>query len=150
MKSILIRGAKNSGKSTTIQAVCENLNPKKVYMLSDDLIESEIENIFNHTFIIEVNGKLILIVAGTPTEQDWKITDIYKHCQKLNLDIHFLIVAMRTFEKKDGFNTLKELEKISSIVLKEEITRIPGANFKKTKEWKDRIERIVNVVKNNL
>ena len=69
MKSILIIGASNAGKSTTAREVCKRLKPTKVYKLKadkNDLIQSQInistvDNIFNDTFIIEVKNKLILV-----------------------------------------------------------------------------------------
>jgi ABC-type multidrug transport system ATPase subunit len=77
MKSILIIGTADAGKSTTMREVCRRLKPTKVYKLLPDtkihknskLQDSDVEKIFNNTFIIEVKEKLILVVAGAPTEQ---------------------------------------------------------------------------------
>ncbi|WEK68287.1 MAG: hypothetical protein P0Y62_10445 [Candidatus Chryseobacterium colombiense] len=71
----------------------------------EELVDTEIENIFNTTFIIEVNGKLILIVAGTTTEQGLKLTVIIDVCIKLKLNISLAFVSMRSFERKEGFDT---------------------------------------------
>ena len=62
MKSILIIGASDAGKSTTMREVCKRLKPIKVYRLYADKTNLEnsrielsgVDNIFNDTFIIEV------------------------------------------------------------------------------------------------
>ena len=67
MKSILIVGASNAGKSTTAYEICSQLKPNKVYRLNitnETLIESDLKAIFNNTFIIEVNGKSSLARIG--------------------------------------------------------------------------------------
>ena len=153
MKSILIIGASNAGKSTTAQEVCKQLNPTKVYSLNiseGKLKDAELKNIFNNTFIIEVNGKLILVVAGATTEQGFKITVIIDICIKLKLDISFALVSMRSFEKTKGFDTRNQLASISEILLVEKIYKIDNENFKNTNEWKSRIEKIVNLIKENI
>ncbi len=153
MKSILIIGAADAGKSTTAQEVCKQLKPTKVSRLDiqqEKLIDSEIENIFNNTFIIEVNGKLILIVAGATTEQGFKITYIIDVCIKLNLTISFALVSMRSFERKEGFHTKNQLSSISNILLEEKIFKINEEDFKSSKDWKNRIEKIVHLIKQNI
>ncbi|MDR6459063.1 putative Fe-S cluster-containing radical SAM superfamily protein [Chryseobacterium vietnamense] len=153
MKSILIIGASNAGKSTTAQEVCRQLKPNKVFRLDiskEELNDAEIENIFNNTFIIEVNGKLILIVAGATTEQGVKITAIIDVCIKLKLDISFALVSMRSFERTEGFDTKNQLSSISEILLEERIYKINEADFRNSKEWKSRIEKIVRLIKANI
>lgn len=153
MKSILIIGASNAGKSTTAQEVCKELQPTKVFRLNiseEKLIDAEIENIFNNTFIIEVNGKLILIVAGATTEQGFKITAIIDLCIKLKLNISFAFVSMRSFERSEGFDTKNQLSSISEILLEERIYKINEEDFRNSKEWKTRIEKIVSLIKENI
>ncbi|MBL0077929.1 MAG: hypothetical protein IPP53_02105 [Bacteroidetes bacterium] len=152
MKSILIVGASNAGKSTTAYEICSQLKPNKVYRLNitnETLIESELKAIFNNTFIIEVNGKFILIVAGATTEQGFFITVIVEVCIKLKIDISFALVSMRCFEKKKGFKTKAQLSTISEIVAIEKISKISG-DFKNSIEWKNRIEKIVKKIVENL
>lgn len=153
MKSILIIGASNAGKSTTAQEVCKQLQPTKVFRLNiseEKLIEAEIKNIFNNTFIIEVNGKLILVVAGATTEQGFKITAIIDVCLRLKLNISFAIVSMRSFERTKGFNTKNQLSSISEILLEERIYKINAEDFRNSKEWKSRIEKIISLIKDNI
>ncbi len=153
MKSILIIGASNAGKSTTAREVCKQLKPTKVFrlnILKEKLIDAEIESIFNNTFIIEVNGKLILIAAGATTEQGFKITGIMNVCLKLKLDISFALVSMRSFERTEGFDTKNQLALISEVLLEEKIYKINEGNFRNSKEWKSRIEKIVSLIKENI
>lgn len=153
MKSILIIGAADAGKSTTAQEVCKRLKPTKVSRLNiseENLIDAEIENIFNNTFIIEVSGKLILIVAGATTEQGFKITVIIDVCIKLKLNISFALVSMRSFERKKGFDTKTQLSSNSDILLEERIFKINDKDFRDSKEWKSRTQRIVNLITQNI
>ncbi|WP_284464586.1 hypothetical protein [Chryseobacterium sp.] len=153
MKSILIIGASNAGKSTTAQEVCKQLKPTKVFRLvisEKKLIDAEIENIFNNTFVIEVNGKLILIVAGATTEQGFKIKVIIDVCIDLKLDISFALVSMRSFERKKGFDTKNQLSSISEVLLEERIYKINEDDFRNSKEWKNRIKKIVSLIKENI
>jgi len=152
MKSILIAGASDSGKSTTAQEVCKRLKPNKVYSLNireEAIKEAEIENIFNNTFIIEVKGKLILVVAGATTEQGFLITVIIEVCMKLKLDISFALVSMRSFERSEGFDTKNQLASISEILLVERINRIDG-DYKTSKDWNNRIEKVVELINKNI
>lgn len=157
MKSILIIGASNAGKSATLVEVCKRLNPSKVYRLllykkkDARLIElSEIKRNFNRTLIIEVNGKLILVVVGATTEQQKTITDLLEICINMKIDISFIIVSMHSVEKMDGFDTPNELKSKSEIVLTEKIYRIEDENFENNIEWKNRINRIVETLKSNI
>lgn len=158
MKSILIIGASHAGKSTTMSEVCKRLIPSKVYKLVADKsnlensqIEiSEVDKIFNDTFIVEVQGKLILVVAGAPTEQGIRITILIEICIKINIEISFLVVSMRSFEKKDGFNTFRELSEKSELILTEKIHRIDAEKFKEDVTWNQRIDRIVESIKANI
>lgn len=158
MKSILIIGTSNAGKSTTIREVCKRLTPTKVYRLYADKNNfeksttelSEIKNIFNNTFIIEVNGKLVLVVAGAPTEQNIKITILIEICIKIKIDISFILVSMRSFERREGFDTPNELKKKSKILLTEKIYLIKDEKFEDNTEWNKRINKIVDTLKSNI
>lgn len=158
MKSILIIGARDAGKSTTMREICKRLNPTKVYRLYADKhnlensrIElSEIDKIFNDTFIIEFQGKLILVVAGAPTEQNVKITILVDICIKIKINISFLLVSMRSFEKRRGFDTPNELKKRSEIILTEKIHRINDEKFETNSEWNERINKVVEKLKSNI
>ena len=158
MKSVLIIGASHAGKSTTIREVCKRVNPTKVYRLHVDnnnlknsQIElSEIDKIFNDTFIIEVQGKMIMVVAGAPTEQNIRITVLIEVCIQIGIDISFLLVSMRSFEKREGFDTPNELKNQSEIVLKEKIHKITDDNFINNIEWNQRIDKIVKIIKSSI
>ena len=158
MKSILIIGASNAGKSTTMREVCKRLNPTKVYRLYADKTNlensrvelSEINKIFNDTFIIEINGKFVLVVAGAPTEQNIKITILIEICIKIRVEISFILTSMRSFEKRDGFDTPNELKRKSEIVLTEKIHRINDEKFENNIEWNKRIDNIVETLKMNI
>ncbi len=163
MKSILIYGKKDSGKSTTMLEVCKRLKPEKVLMLimpkkdeakKNETKEVSVENIIggdgNGTYIITIKGKNILIVAGATTEQKIRITIIIEICIELNIEIDFAIVAKRLHERTENFHTEDELEKLSEIILKEEIKKIPEENYKEQQSWKDRIDRIVKLTLANI
>ena len=158
MKSILIIGASNAGKSTTIREVCRRLKPSKVYRLYADIENlensridlSEVDKIFNDTFIVEYQGKFILVVAGATTEQNIQITTLIEICIKIKIYISFLLVSMRSFEKREGFDTPKELKNNSEIVLTEKIYRINDENFMNNNEWQKRIDKIVKTLESNI
>ncbi len=98
IKSLIIRGSQNSGKSTTIQEVCKRLNPAKVYKLSFEkktLNESNVDSILNGTYIIKVEGKTVLIIAGAPTEQKKTIKKILELCIELQIEISFILSTRR-------------------------------------------------------
>ena len=158
MKSILVIGASSAGKSSTMSGVCKKLNPSKVYHLKinredhykSELIEAHVDEVYNNTYVIEVNGKLILVCAGAPTEQNFTITIIIDVCIKIGIDISFAIVSMRSFERKNGFDTLSELGRKSTILLSERIYRIADNDYKETAEWKNRIDKIVKIILENI
>lgn len=158
MKSILIIGASNAGKSTTMREVCKRLKPTKVYRLYADKTNleqskielSNIDEIFNDTFVIEVKEKLVLVVAGAPTEQNIKITILIEICIKIKIDISFLLVSMRSFEKREGFDTPNELKAKSEIILTEKIYRIDDEKFESNIEWNKRIDKFVETLESNI
>lgn len=158
MKSILIIGASYAGKSTTMREVCKRLKPTKVYRLfadKEELTKSKVESaqideIFNNTFIIEVKGKLILVVAGATTEQNITITILVNICVEIGIEISFALVSMRSFERREGFDTPTELKSKSEIILTEKIYRIKDEKFETTTEWNERIDKIVEKVKSNI
>src|SRR5690606_15562943 len=116
MKSILIIGTRDGGKSTTITEICKMLKPTKVYSLNfaeKKLKPADVKDIYNNTFVIEVKGKLILVVAGAPTEQRITLKAIIEICIEINIEISFLIVAKRTSERIKGFNTVEDINQFS-------------------------------------
>lgn len=157
MKYIIIIGASHSGKSTTVNAICKGLNPTKIYQLIPNwssIVDSsfkEVDNsqkLENGTYLIEVNGILILVVAGSPTEQSIKISILFETCFKLNIRIDFAIVAMRSFEKKEGYDTRNELKNLGELVCETKIYRINQDDFETTIEWKARIETLIKKIEN--
>ena len=156
MKYILIRGARNSGKSTTIREICECLQPDKDNIWQVDIwadapkkLATSIANIQNGTYLIEVNGKFILIIAVSPTEQLMKVSEIIELSQQL-ANIEIVIVAMRSFETREGHDTPEELKKLGTLIYDELIKRIEGDDFQTTLEWKNRINQLIKLVKDNL
>ena len=158
MKSILIIGTADAGKSTTMREVCRRLKPNKVYKLRCDiknyknskLESSNVEKIYNDTFVIEVKGKLILVVAGAPTEQRIRLKILIEICIEINIEISFFLVSKRLTERIEGFDTVTELADKSEILLSQRIYRIADENFMNEKEWNDRIDSIVSLIKKNI
>lgn len=152
MKYVLIIGAKDNGKSTTINEVCKRLKPSKVWQLNSKGIFIEVKvtvGMFNGTYLIEVDGKIILVAAGCPTEQDITISVLVKIAITLQFDVKILIVAMRTSERKKGFDTPKELEKLGQKIHEEKISLISG-DYKNDSNWNNRVDKIVNIIKKNI
>lgn len=159
MKYLLITGSKDSGKSTTIQELCRQLNPKEVFRLNisnnseekSELIQSQVELIFNNVFILKINdGLSVLVVAGCPTEIDIKIEKIMEICKSLGLNISIAIVAKRLFERKLGFNTPDELSSVGTFIHEELINRINDIPFSESESWKKRILRLKSIVLKNI
>jgi len=158
MKYILIIGSKDSGKSTSLNAICKELKPSRIFVLRkgsepefaffEEVDKSEV--IYNGTYIIEVKETLILIMAGSPTEQDVKVTTIFEICNRLQMTINFALIAMRSFEKRAGYDTKKELELLGKTVLVEKIYRINDSEFDKTNIWKSRIDKIIKFINENI
>lgn len=158
MNSLLIVGAKSAGKSTTIDAICHALNPSNVKYLApfNDIENARFENgnettiMENGTYICEVDGKIILVSAGSPTEQDISISTLFEICKILDIQVDFAIVAMRSFEKKEGFDTRRELSSLGEKVFEKKIFRINQYEFRKTDEWKQRVVSFVKLIKENI
>jgi GTPase SAR1 family protein len=158
MNAIIITGKQDAGKSTLINSICQSLNPKNIREVTIDKYdslkgsfnESSIHVIFNNAYLLELNNKFILVLAGCPTELNVCISSYIKICILNGLEISFIIVAKRTFERKSGFDTKTEL-KINGFEFYEEfITKILRENFKKTDIWVNRRNRLVNMVFENL
>jgi len=159
MKSILIIGTRDGGKSTTITEICKMLKPSKVHSLNlteKKLKTADVKDIYNNTFIIEVKGKLILVVAGAPTEQQVTLKVIIEICLEINLEISFLIVAKRTSERINGFNTLNDINEFSQLLHTERVNLIELTDkndlesFKQNQLWKNRIEKLTKIVQDNI
>lgn len=151
MKSILIVGTSNSGKSKTLQEISYQLNPNNVYKLdlkNEVLINAELKSIHNDTFIIEVNNKKILVVAGATTEQGFTIISIIEICKSLKIEVSMAIVSMRTFERKIGFDTKNQLKSIAEIILIERINKVIG-DYRSSDKWNVRIKKLLNLIIDN-
>jgi hypothetical protein len=150
--SIILEGIRHSGKSTTIQEVCKRLKPSEIHRLClccGNLIAAKVADINNDTFILNVKGKHVLVVAGSPTEQNRTITQIYGICLKNEIEISFILSAKRPKERS-GYSTANELKKIGTLLFREPVVKIPDDNFKETDAWKNRVNKIVNIILNKL
>lgn len=162
IKSLIIRGVQNSGKSTTIQEVCKRLKPSEVYKLNfeEKIFEkSTVEEIVNGTYIIKVENVFILIIAGAPTEQQYSITTILEICieicNKRQIKLSFILSARRFAERKDfdiggkSINTTGELKEYTTLLKIINIKSL-GCDYKSNEKWHKRIEEIVQIIQNNL
>lgn len=153
-KAIIIKGKQHAGKSTTIREVCKRLNPQKIYILNTNekkLEQEEIEKICNNIYLISVKDKWILVFAGSPTELKINISFAIEVCIELEIDISFMLVSTRSFERKKNFNTYEKLkDKGYNIIDTILINKIEQENFEETEEWEERIEKIINTIKQNL
>lgn len=153
MKYILLIGAKEKGKSTTIANVCKKLKPSKIWELDKEkhtFIEVEISTmIINGTYVIEVDGKFILVVAGSPTEQIITITILINIAVSQGFKISIILAAMRSFERLEGYNTPNELNNFAQEIDRIKIRKIDG-DFMSNPEWQNRIERIVSKINSNM
>lgn len=153
MKYIIITGTKDAGKSTTVDAVCKKVNPTSISRLTANRTFEKVDttiDLLNGTYIIEISGKVILVVAGAPTEQNIQITILIEICIELNIKIDFALVSKRTYERSENFDTVNELKKFGECILEDRIYRIPKENFRQSEDWKSRIEKIYRLVKNTL
>ena len=153
MYSIIIQGKKESGKSTTIGEVCRLLKPTKVSVIRKEPSVTEevpIDQIYNETYILEVKGKNILVMAGAPTEQKVTIAEMIEICNEMNISIDFIICAMRTKERKPSSPTVHEIKKMSTLLQIFKIQRIDGDDYRESIEWKDRIADILKTINDNL
>ncbi|MCA4792694.1 hypothetical protein [Myroides odoratimimus] len=160
-KSILIIGKEDEGKSTTIREVVRRLEPSHIWKVSIEkdskgtvIVKSKqevgVDDIINGTYVIEVNGICILVIAGSPTEQKFKFMDIYEACLKECPNILIILCAKRTKELKEGFNTVTDLEAISEIIHREQLIKIEDDNFRSSPLWEERIRRLVGLIEDNL
>jgi len=158
MKSILIIGTSDAGQSTTMREVCKRLNPDRVYRLRMDIQDykksslkpAETDDIFNDTFVIEVAGHRILVVAGAPTEQEIRLTVLLDICAAIEVRLSFALVSMRSYERREGYDTPAELASRSEIVLTERICRVGDENFGTHTEWNARIDKIIKTLQSHL
>jgi hypothetical protein len=149
MKYILLRGASHAGKSTTMDAICKRLHPARVQRLNVDaqtLTNYDIEGeMANGTFVLEVNGKIILVSAGSPTEQGYTITLLIDIVIRLKGRIDFAFVSMRSYELKDGFDTISELDRLGDCIQQVRINRLPD-DYAHSEEWLARIASIMETL----
>jgi hypothetical protein len=157
MKYILLKGKMDAGKSSTITAICQNFNISSCQRISLDAngklkIQNDTSNNYgNGTFIINVNGSNILIVAGAPTEQKITITLILIFIMELQIEISIGLISVRSREVLAGFDTVNELEQQGHVcILEEEINRIDRDDFALTSVWQNRIRKISDLINDNL
>lgn len=153
MKHIIIEGNESAGKSETVNAICKKLNPSKIYEIDIRNATSRVyppgQDLINGTYVIEVNGKSILVVAGAPKEQVMTISAIIKVVIKLNFDISFAIVAKRTYEGVRKYHTIRELDAISTCLGIEHIAFIEGTDestIRTDPKFLKRVEKLYNIV----
>jgi ABC-type cobalamin/Fe3+-siderophores transport system ATPase subunit len=147
--SVIANGCMNRGKSTTIREVCRKLKPTKVCRLDIGkkvLCKDSVEDIKNGTYLIEVNEKNILVIAGAPTEQGKTVTQLFEYFVELGKPVVFILSAMRFYERLPGFDTVNQLKEISTLLDIVFITRIKRTDFKQASEWQERIDKIVKLI----
>jgi hypothetical protein len=157
MKYILLKGKMDAGKSSTITAICQNFNISSCQRVSLDTngklkIQNDTSNNFgNGTFIININGSYVLIVAGAPTEQKITISLILIFIMELQIEISFALISVRSREVLAGFDTVSELKKLGHVcILEEEINRIDTDDYALTSIWQNRIRKISDLINKNL
>lgn len=158
MKSILIIGKSEEGKSTTMREVCRRLQPTEVFKLvpnikfpKESVLEnSDLEKVFNDSFIVKFNGKFILVVAGSPTEQNVTLAILIQICASVGIKIVLCLVSKRIYERKEGFDTVRDLELNTKLLYSEKIRKIISDDYQKDPEWNDRIDKIVGIIKENI
>lgn len=152
MKYIIIIGKGNSGKSTTIDAICKRLKPDEIFLLnSDKFLNVPIDSVIhNGTYLLRVKSKSILIVAGAPTEQRIRITILIEICIKMSIKIDFALIAMRSYERTIGYNTKNELEIFGECILMRKIEKVIGDDFRQSLIWNNRVNEIFNLINKNL
>lgn len=150
MKYVIVKGARDHGKSTTIDAVCSILNPERIQRVNTDKRQLEYfdrnEPMHNGCFLLRVHGKIILISAGATTEHKTRITVLIDILIELNIQTDFAIVAMRRCERMEGFNTPEELTLLGEDLGLVESNLIDG-DYQNSSEWKDRVQRIVDMLR---
>ena len=150
MKYVLIIGKSSEGKSTAIDEVCRQLTPSVAWHLNSKKSFERLgpsHSFFVGTYLLEVDEKKILIVAGAPTEQNVTITEIIKISLEFVVMIDFAVVAMRTREIKEGFQTASELENFGECLLTEWIEKVDGVDFKNNPKWQSRIKKILDLLR---
>lgn len=157
MEYIVLFGACSSGKSSTIGSIIEQLKPQNVYAIDLHTKKKEhVDNSFkphNGTYVVEVNGVLILVCAGAPTEQGYSISIIIETVQIIfEGKIVFAIVSKRLRER-EGYSTVNELRKISKCLHTEKIARIPGttkATLASNPEFVQRVKQLCSIILDNI
>jgi hypothetical protein len=147
MKYIIVKGASHEGKSTTIDAVCRMLNPDQVKRLNTSKKELQpfdmSEPMHNGCFVLWVRGKIILVSAGATTEHKTRITVLVSILIELEITIDFAIIAMRSREQTEGFDTPEELKLLGQDLGTIYIDKIDG-DYENSQKWKDRAQGILD------
>lgn len=153
MHYILLSGKMHSGKSTTIEAVFHRLKPAQVFevdlkarALKKFIYNSKIDN---GTYLVEIEGVWVVLVAGSPTEQKVTITHIIAICQGLVENIAIIVVAMRSRESLYGFDTITELRDLQELIPMVPVDHIAG-EYETSSEWNERIDSICDAIRGHL
>jgi len=157
MKHIVIIGACDSGKSSTVGSIIEQLKPQNVYAIDlKTRTKEKVDNStkpHNGTYVVEVNGVLILVCAGAPTEQGYSITFIIETVQIIfNGKIVFAIVSKRLRER-GNYSTLTELVAVSECLHIERISKIQGTTTEtlaSNAEFIQRVKQLCAIVSKNI
>lgn len=154
MKYIIVKGNQNSGKHTTIKEVCRQLNPDRVLKATvneDGSVKLHdvytVENMQDKTYILHTKGKKVLVLAGTPTQQQLTVSRIVSCIKAASLHIDFAIVAVSTYERMKGFATCNELSALGSHVTDIKVSFIPSHRYAISQEWQKRINYLTGVTR---
>lgn len=135
------------------QKLCSKFSKDELEKTFDIVKEDKIEfnDIkLNDIFLIKVAGKWILVVGGSPSEIKIHIVIIILLLIHIEIEISLVLTAVRKGERKN-YDTKVRLESQEyEIIDTIPINKIEQENFEETEEWKERIEKIINTIKQNL
>jgi molybdopterin-guanine dinucleotide biosynthesis protein len=157
MKSVLILGKTGSGKTSTIEEVCKRLCPTEVYKLCFDTEgysefakgKYNAEKLDHHTCIIDVRGKLILIIDKALDEKTMRLKSLLDFCTEINIDIAFLLRSETQTEQISETDT-DPLPDTIEILASVPIDKIPVDDFINHQEWNNRVDSIVSLIEENI
>jgi excinuclease UvrABC helicase subunit UvrB len=155
MKSVLILGKTGSGKTSTIEEVCRRLCPTEVYKLCFDTEgysefakgKYNAEKLDHHTCIIDVRGKLILIIDKALDEKTMRLKSLLDFCTEINIDIAFLLRSETLTEQISETDPLPDTIEILASV---PIDKIPADDFINHQEWNNRVDSIAALIEENI
>lgn len=157
MKSVLILGKTGSGKTSTIEEVCRRLYPTEVYKLCFDAEgysefakgKYDAEKLNHHTCIIDVKGKLILIIDKALDEKTMRLRSLLDFCTEINIDIAFLLMSETQTEQISETDT-DPLPDTIEILASVPIDKIPVDDFINHQEWNNRVDSIAALIEENI